>query len=428
MLLLLFSAARATTCVSVDEFNDWAAAHGAVDAVTVSFDVTGVNPADFYETKGALVDLGNAACAEGGSMALKVYGTTAEPNTSHPAGTLKQEYGYVCCEADYCGETWSEPNASEVVFTDGSETCEVMVWTDPDTFGYRLVCSSGTFEGLGTNEQDMPVDTVAILSLQDGYTWRMDNATSTWNEVCFDPGESDPGDPGGDTGGGATSRTVDAIQDVTVSRSSGGVYPDAEDLAVEAGDSEVYVSFDLSDVRGTITGATLLIDAHTYDSAHGTGADVYAADGTAWSEDTLTWDTRPGWSGSRLDGAAPIEPSGAYELDVSAAMSAPGVYAFALVPPDGDSDGAHFISTEAGEGPRLRFTVEAADGGDGTGDGGDETGTGDGVDSGDSGGADHPDLTGKPSSIGGCGCASGGSAGWFGVLIALGVVRRRCPV
>ena len=428
MLLLLAATAGATTCVSVDEFNDWAAAHGPVDAVTVSFDVTGVNPNDFYNTKGALVDLGTQTCASGASMALKVYGATDEANDAHPPGTLKQEYGYTCCESGDCGEAWADPNASAVVFTDGSETCDVTVWTDPDTFGYRLVCSSGTFEGLGTNDYDMPVDTITLLSLLDGYTWRMDNASSTWNEVCFDPGDidTDPGDPG-DTG---TDTTFDAVQDVTVSASSGGVYPDDQDLAVEAGDSEVYVSFDLSSVQGTVTSATLLLDAHTYDSAHGTGADVYLASGTDWSEDTLTWATRPGWSGTRLDGVAPIEPAGAYELDVSAAVTTGGVYAFALVPPDGDSDGAHLISKEAGEGPRLRITWEP-DGGDGTGDG---TGTGDsagngtgdsaGNGAGDSG-ADHPDLIGQPSSVGGCGCASGGSGVGWAALGVLATLRRR---
>ena len=78
-------------CLTVDEFNTWMATHAAATDVTLRFDATGVNPSDFAGTKGALADLTDLGCAEGGSLGLKVYGTDDPPNTSHPAGTLKQE-------------------------------------------------------------------------------------------------------------------------------------------------------------------------------------------------------------------------------------------------------------------------------------------------------------------------------------------------
>src|SRR5687767_15549969 len=114
-MLLLFpvSVHAATTCMTVDEFNATMATRPPVDALTLSFDATGVNPNDFAGSKGALADLTDLGCAAGGSLALKVYGPEDPPNTAHPSGTLKHEYGYNCGPTPYT-ETWADPNASAV--------------------------------------------------------------------------------------------------------------------------------------------------------------------------------------------------------------------------------------------------------------------------------------------------------------------------
>lgn len=59
-------------------------------------------------------------------MGIKVYGPDDPPNDAHPTGTLKMEYGNSCC-----GEHWADPNASDPVFADGSETCTVEMWVNP---------------------------------------------------------------------------------------------------------------------------------------------------------------------------------------------------------------------------------------------------------------------------------------------------------
>lgn len=166
--------------------------------------------------------------------------------------------------------------------------------------------------------------------------------------------------------------------------------------------------------------------------------EVWAVSDTNWSEDTLTWSARPGAGGRALDRVAPIEAGASYTLDVTDALGAPGVYAFALLPGSGDTNGVHFHSKEGslGSGPRLEVTWVPDDGGaddsggdDGGGGGGGDDGGGDGADTGgDTGGRDRPrrDQV-KTSETGGCGCGTpaGTPAGTLGVGLLLALVGRR---
>ncbi|MSP17029.1 MAG: DNRLRE domain-containing protein [Myxococcales bacterium] len=433
-LLGVLAARAGTECLTVDEFNTFMETNTPSSTVTLTFDATGVNPNDWAGTKGALADLTDSTCAAGGGLALKVYGPDDPPNETHPSGTLKQEYGYNCGPMPDT-ETWADPNASEVVFTDGGERCDVTVWIDPSTFGYRLECDHGTWEGSGDNDPAMPVNYISLFSLVDGSTWRMSNATSTWNEVCF---ESEVPFDDEDTGGGVeeTTESVQATQDVTVATDSAStVYADTTDLCVEANYSEVYLQFDLSSIPGTITSATLEMAAGADGSANGDGAEVYAAASAAWSENSLTWNSRPGRTGPVLDRAAPIEAGAQYMLDVSAAVSAPGVYAFALMPGASDSNGAHFVSKEGsvGGGPHLRVSWIAdgsQDSGAGPEDSGDDAGSGDDGTGDGSGDGDSAAETGdgRDSQSAGCGCGTVGGPGRLaGLLPGLGllVLARR---
>lgn len=355
-LFALTSASAATTCLTVDEFNAWMVDHPAATDVTLRFDLTGVDPAAFAGSKGALADLTDLGCAAGGSLALKVYGPDDPPNEAHPAGTLKHEYGYNCGPLPYT-ETWADPNASAVIFADGTERCDATIWIDPLTFGYRLDCDHGTFEAVGDNTPAMPVSWITLFGLTNPDTWRIDGAVSTWNEVCFETDEAPPegtvplGDPRTDT--------FLAVEDVTAAVDHPDtVFPDLSDLCVEAGYCETYLKFDLSSLQGTIVSASLELNARDDGSANGSGAELFAVPGTTWTADTLTWSTRPLTGGGSLGRIGPIAAGLPYGFDVTDLVDGPRVVAFALLPGAEDTDGAHFVSTEDSNtlAPRLVVT------------------------------------------------------------------------
>lgn len=452
LLALTLPAARAETrCDGVDGFNAWTASHGGVTDVQLRFDVTGVVPSDYFNTKGGLANLDDSTCAVGAGLALKVYGTAEPANDSHPPGTLKLEFGDGCSTLSDEGETWADPNPSETVFSTGAERCDVEVWLDPATFGYRLSCDTGTWDAVGDNIYGTSVDGISLLSLIDGSTWRMDNATTTWNEVCWEVedgggdtggGDGGSGDGGGD--GGTTGGTLElgAVADVTASQyTPDAVYGDVSDLSVEHGDSEVYLRFDLSSVPGRITSAALVLTASSDGSAEGSGGDAWAVSDDTWSEDSLTWNNRPAAGGSALSRVAPVSVGQVCTWDVSAAVSAAEPVSFAILPQATDTNGSHFLSKEAsaGSGPRLVVTwTEDGGGGDGGGTGGDGGGGSDGGSTGGDGGDGPGDEglgedTGGAAAAGatmGCACAGGGPAraGLVGALLlglAAGVRRRR---
>src|SRR5687768_16797757 len=82
-------AAAETVCGTVAEFNA-AMAAGATQAtdVTLTYDLVGVNPSDFAESKGSIAQMRNTACVTGQDAVIKVYGTSEPLNESHLPGTL----------------------------------------------------------------------------------------------------------------------------------------------------------------------------------------------------------------------------------------------------------------------------------------------------------------------------------------------------
>lgn len=153
-----------------------------------------------------------------------------------------------------------------------------------------------------------------------------------------------------------------AVEDVTVDPSlATTVYPDANDLAVGAGDSEFYVKFRVGALPGRVVRAQLILHSAMHASAEGTGASVFAAASSAWSESTLAWSARPGPRGTRLARIEGITVNETYALDLPVdAVTAAGTYAFAVLPEAGDSNSAHFDSKEvsASRGPLLRLTID----------------------------------------------------------------------
>jgi MYXO-CTERM domain-containing protein len=234
-----------------------------------------------------------------------------------------------------------------------------------------------------------------------------------------------------------------AVEDVTVDPTlASAVYPDARDLAVGANDSEFYVKFRLDALPGRVVQARLLLNSATGPSAEGSGASVFAAASTAWSETTLAWGARPGPRGARLarvNGVSVDQPY-AFELPPGA-VTGPGTYAFAVLPEATDTNAAHFDSKEVSRarGPVLRLVIDptmpAADAGAPVIDAGvaeRDAGT-PAMDVGttvrDAGAATADAGTElRVVADGDCGCRAGGRArgGWaLGALALLALLRRR---
>ena len=455
-------------CGTVAEFNAAMAAAGTASTdVTLDFDVVGVNPSDFAGSKGSLAQLRNSGCAAGQDAVIKVYGPEDPPNVAHPSGTLKMEYGNACCGGT-CGENWADPNASAVVFVDGSESCHVTMWMRPTETGYSLVCNVGQFDGLGANPEGNAVDAIALLDylLPDGgHTWEIPNATASNDTVCW---ESVPS--------GMQSITVPVVEDVTAAPSSpDAVYPDITDLAVEADGTTAYLKFVVPPIDGKIAGARLLVHSSTAPSSDGDGGEVHVVADTEWSEANMTWNDRPGFEAASLGRIGPAAADVPLSLDLGTAIAGEGPIAFAIESPPTDTNGTHFWSKEGNPGGaaalQLDILVVDADG-DGVNDGPDcddsdpavnpgasescngidddcdgDTDEGcEGVDSGSSdGGGDGATTTagssdgdgGSPLSAGpgfgdtdtGCGCtaAHADGQGWSALplLLAVGVVRPR---
>ena len=379
LLVTLAAPARAETCADVSAFNTaMANANAVTTKVTLTFDVTGVRPSDFANTKGCLAELLDARCAAGSTANLKVYGPYDPPNASHPAGTLKFEFGNQCCKAQPCqAEGWASPGTSATIFSSGAEKCAVKITLDPVHIAYHLDCgANGVFDAIGDNVDKVEVSKIAVLRRVDG-GWPMPNASATNVKACWDPPAAKPG---------VEIADVPALEDATASSSSPGVYPGVVELAVESGDSEAFVKFDLGAVKGRVTKATLMLHESDLPSSNGDGGDAYAVS-SAWSEGSLTWATRPIASGASLARVAPVSSYDWYAWDVSKAVDKPGVYSFAIRPEAGDTNGAHFFSKEGSKAfaPYLHVESVVVDA--------DGDGVPDGLDCDDTSAAVHPGAT-----------------------------------
>lgn len=360
------TAAAETVCGTVADFNAAMTAGGAPSTdVTLTFDVVGANPADYFNDKGSLAQMRNTTCAGGQDAVIKLYGNSEPLNVAHPPGTLKLEYGNSCCGGG-CGELWADPNASAPIFLDGTEQCTVSMWTKPTEVGYSLVCNVGTFDALGENPEGNAVDRIALLEyvLADGgTTWEMPNATATNDEVCWVT-----------TPSMEESITVPVAQDVTTGPSyPSSVFPDIDDLAVEAGDNEAYLEFEVPPIEGKVTAVRLFMHTGTDGSSEGDGGEVHVVVDNGWSEATMTWNTRPAYEPASLGRIGPAAADVLVSLDLGEVIdSAGGTYGFAIVSPPTDGNGTHFVSKEgsASNAPSLRidYLVVDADG-DGAPDG-----------------------------------------------------------
>jgi len=128
--------------------------------------------------------------------------------------------------------------------------------------------------------------------------------TESSASLCPSSIGSNPGNPG--------STTLPAQQDAYVRDGSNANTTfgstDATNLVTKvapAGQTgnnrEAYLTFDLSAVTGSITGATLKVNGHTQDSRDANiVVGAYAVSGTGWTESTLTWNNKPASAASAL--------------------------------------------------------------------------------------------------------------------------------
>ncbi|MFL5745639.1 MAG: DNRLRE domain-containing protein [Niastella sp.] len=127
---------------------------------------------------------------------------------------------------------------------------------------------------------------------------------------------SNPGNPG--------SVNLSAQQDAYVRDGSnaGTAYgsTDASELVTKvapAGQTgnnrEAYLTFDLSSVTGTVTGATLKVNGHTQDSRDANiVVGAYAVSGTSWTEAALTWNNKPASAATALGTATVTDATARY--------------------------------------------------------------------------------------------------------------------
>jgi MYXO-CTERM domain-containing protein len=363
--LMPATAAAEQVCGTVAEFNQAMAEGGTYSTdVTVTFDVVGVNPNDFPGTKGSLAQFRNTLCEAGADMGIKVYGPDDPPNEAHPAGTLKMEYGNSCCDG-VCGENWADPNPSVTVFVDGSETCNVKMWVSPADAGYSLACNNGQFDAVGGNPEANAVNEVNLLTFLlpgGGDTWTIDNATAMNDEVCW---ESMPTD--------MMSITVPVMEDVTTGPGwPDAVFPDITDLAVENDGTAAYLKFSVPPIDGKITRTRLFMRSSTAPSSDGDGGEVHAVSDDSWSENTMTWNTRPTFDAPSLGRIGPASADALVSVELTTPLAGPGLASYAVFSPPADGNGTHFWSKEgsAADAAYLKLDYVMVDGdGDGSNDG-----------------------------------------------------------
>jgi hypothetical protein len=76
---------------------------------------------------------------------------------------------------------------------------------------------------------------------------------------------------------------------------------------------EAYLTFDLSAVTGTVTGATLKVNGHTQDSRDANiVVGAYSVSGTGWTESALTWNNKPASAATALGTATVTDATARY--------------------------------------------------------------------------------------------------------------------
>lgn len=358
--LLLTARANATPiCGSVAAFN---ASGKIATSGTLTFKVTGIDP---NAGKGALASLIDARSktAAGEPCAgtyFKVYGPGVD------LGKVKDELFNVCCTScatcttDRSGtlgcETWAGEARSSVIFTAPTQTCDIEVrfGGTPNKHSYAISCDDGKGDnGVGDNTYELGVTQVTLLEGYGG-VGKISGATILSEQFCYEAATVAP-DAGVDSGASPSTLEVPVAEDVTAaSATPTSVYADVNDLACGTGE-EVFLKFVVPDSVGTVKKATLTLTNAGTISAEGDGGAIYRTE-NAWSETTLTWNTRPPKSGSPVASVGAVASNQVVTLDVTAAIPTRGTYSFVMV--QAGTNGTHFSSKEVSAARAPKLTLE----------------------------------------------------------------------
>jgi hypothetical protein len=113
----------------------------------------------------------------------------------------------------------------------------------------------------------------------------------------------------------------------------------------------VLMSFDLSALGGNVpTSATLRL--YNVDPSPDGGA-VYASDGQAWDESTVTYSSRPRWGSAPVASIGPVTAGAWYEVDVLPLVSGSEATFFLV---SSSANGADYSSREGAHPPELVIT------------------------------------------------------------------------
>ena len=238
--------------------------------------------------------------------------------------------------------------------------------------------------------------------------------------VCGAVTPPDAGPPPDSGTPDAGSSDYSVLADVTAASWETGVFPDANDLNIEADASGtpiavVYLRFPAIP-SGVVQKAVLRVHAGASGSAAGGSGVVCPVSDDTWSETTMTWATRPAVGTTCAGKATSVDPDTDVVWDVTPLVKVGGTVNLAIV--SNDSNGAHFLSKEASatNAPTLSLEIGAGESDAGTagtgggGSGGWGTG-GSGIDGGSLGGGGSGGGSSQGSTDatdGGCGCRTAG--------------------
>jgi hypothetical protein len=157
------------------------------------------------------------------------------------------------------------------------------------------------------------------------------------------------------------SLLFDTLADAFVVKSAPDSRFGADTHLIVKGDSsamQVFLRFQVSGIQGrTVRAAKVRLRVDTPSSAGSvSGGQIHAVSDVRWDEMAITYNSRPGIDGTVLDTAGPVNPRDVVEFDVTPAVSADGVYGFAVV--STVADATVYRSREAGsDGPQLVLTL-----------------------------------------------------------------------
>jgi hypothetical protein len=180
---------------------------------------------------------------------------------------------------------------------------------------------------------------------------RARDAAGNWSAAGAAPPVTTP------AAGGSSTVTITTDADAKVQSANPTTNYATSTLAVDGSpdpEKDVYLRFPVTGVTGTVT--KVILRVHVTNGTNNAPI-VYASANSAWTEGGLTWNTRPGPTGSFLANAAVVATGVFLDYDVTGLLTGNGVTSVVLLPESSDD----FLidsrdSTVAANRPQLIIT------------------------------------------------------------------------